>query len=513
MRPALVMIFAKTTNMKHILLLGTALTLIGAATAQTPNTLRDQGFIYDPTAAGTLIYDFQEYDLNRVYALSDGKVMVVGSFRDVSYNTSGIMRLNSDGSFDDSFDAPDVDQTVFFKGRAFVELPNGQYLAGGRFQPSITGFITGLMRLNADGSQDTGFGAGLSYPGAQAIAVQSDGKILIGGSFASLDFGASVARLNADGSIDETFDTGTLEGRDVRDITLLPDGRMLVAGNFTSWPTPDGPHSTVGLALLNADGELDTSFSHSAGTTFSVIVSAFPRVALQPDGKIVVASLSATDSDIVQVRRYNSDFSLDESFHLASNVEESGNYFTDVTVLSDGKILLSGYFINAYDGDDNVSGILRLNPDGTLDPTFDTNNGFGNGPQVYDCAVQSDGKILLFTINSEYQGEELTPNASNPVSQLVIRLNGDVPPLLSASDASGLPFEMYPNPARDFVTLSGLPQAAQVRIFDLQGRQVYQNLRAGERQHIDTDALPAGIYLLHVSEGMRHSARKLVIAH
>lgn len=513
MCPALVMIFAKTTNMKHILLLGTALTLIGAATAQTPNTLRDQGFIYDPTAAGTLIYDFQEYDLNRVYALSDGKVMVVGSFRDVSYNTSGIMRLNSDGSFDDSFDAPDVDQTVFFKGRAFAELPNGQYLAGGSFQPSITGFITGLMRLNADGTQDTDFGAGLSYPLVQAIAVQPDGKILIGGFFSSLDFGANIARLNADGSIDDSFDTGTFDLRDVRDITLLTDGRMLVAGNFTSWPTPNGSHGTVGLALLNADGSLDTSFSHSAGTTFSVIVSAFPRVALQPDGKIVVASLSAIDSDIVQVRRYNSDFSLDDSFHVASNVEESGNYFTDVTVLSDGKILLSGYFINAYDGDGTVSGILRLNPDGTLDPTFDTNNGFGNGPQVYDCAVQSDGKILLFTINSEYQGEALTPNATNPVSQLVIRLNGDVPPLLSASDAAGLPFEMYPNPAHDFVQLSGLPQSAQVRIFDLQGRQVFKSTANHERQTIDVSTFPTGMYIVQITAGASQSARKLMIGY
>lgn len=498
--------------MKHTLLTWSALTLFSAAFAQTPNTQLDPTFLYDPTDAGTFTFEFQEYGLNRVQALSDGKVMVVGSFREVFNNVTGIMRLNSDGSIDQSFDAPSANESIYIKGRSFVELSNGQYLLGGIFNSSpLGGTVTGLMRLNSDGTQDTGFGTeGIAFPTVQAIALQPDGKILIGGSFSGPDFGARVARLNADGTIDDSFSSTSLEWRDVRDLTLLPDGRILAAGNFTNWPTADGVHTTVGLALLNADGTPDTSFSHEAGTTFSTVVTAYPRAAVQPDGKIVVTCLSEVDSDIVKVVRYNADFSLDESFHIANNGEESGNYFTDVTVLSDGKILLSGYFINSYDGEP-AAGILRLNPDGTIDTGFDPGIGFGNGSQVFDCSVQNDGKILLFTINNEYQGVELGPNDINPVRQLVVRLNGDVPPVLSAAEADEFTFEVYPNPANNFANINGLPRGAEIRIFDLQGRQVYQNITADENQVLNTGSFPAGLYILNIIDGPRSTARKLVV--
>lgn len=499
--------------MKQILLTWSALALLSAAFAQTPNTQLDPDFVYDPTAAGTFIYDFQEYGLNRVHTLSDGKVMVVGSLREIFNNYSGIIRLNNDGSIDQSFSPPNISDNIFIKGRAFAELTDGQYLLGGIFQPNpFSGFVTGLMRLNADGSQDTDFGAGISYPGVQAIAVQPDGKILIGGGFATLDFGASVARLNADGTLDESFNTGSLEGRDVRDITLLPDGRMLVAGNFTNWPTPDGPFSTVGLVLLNADGSLNNSFSHSASTSFSTVVSAYPRVAVQPDGKVVVASLSPEDSDIVRVRRYNADLSVDDSFYTATNPEVSGSNFTGVTILSDGKILLSGAVIN-YDGNTDISGVFRLNPDGTVDDTFNTNYGFGNSAPVLHSTVQADGKILIFTIASEYQDVDLGPGPVYPVSQVVIRLTGDVPPVLSVAEAQSFNFELYPNPAAGFVTLSGLPAGAEVRIFDLQGRPVYRDFLTSELQVIDTSKLPAGMYQVSIAHQNQLAHKNLIVKH
>lgn len=498
--------------MKHILLLLAFLSQVMNATAQTPNTQRDPDFLYDPTGAGTLIYDFQEIDLTRIYALNDGKIMVVGSLRDVFYNISGMMRLNNDGSFDESFDSPDADENLVIRGRAFAELSNGKYLIGGLFNIGGTGSsITGLMCLNSDGTQDTDFGEeNLAFPLAQAIAVQPDGKILIGGPFASLDFGASIARLNPDGSRDESFFSEPLEARDVRDIQLLPDGRILVTGNFSNWPTGDTPHSTTGAVLLNADGSVNTEFSHAASQAPSPISTAYPRAAIQPDGKIIVASLSPADNDILQVVRYNADFSLDADFYMATNSEESGSYFTDVTLLSDGKILLSGYFINSYDGDDSISGIFRLNPDGTIDQDFDTNNGFGNGSLVYDCAVQSDGKILLFNQNSTYQDEDLTPNEINPVRQVVIRLNGDGGPT-SVAVEDEIDLEMYPNPAEDFVTLRGIPERAQVRIFDIQGRLVYGGGASGQTRIVDTSNFPAGLYIVEVSHSKLRAVRKLVI--
>lgn len=493
-------------------LLSAATVFALASIAQTPNTQLDSDFIYDPTAAGTLFFDFQEYDLNRVHALSDGKVMVVGSFREIFNSITGIMRLNSNGAFDDSFSPPAANENIFIKGRSFLELPNGKYLVGGIYNAGqFGGFVTGLMQLNNDGSQDTSFGAGLSYPGVQALALQADGKILIGGSFASVDWGASVARLNTDGSLDNSFSVQPLVGRDVRELTVLPDGRILVAGNFTDWPVPGaGPHNTVGLALLNPDGSIDTSFSHDAGTTFSTIVSAFPRVAVQPDGKIVVAQLSGSVNNTVEVMRYNADLSIDTDFYSANNPPINGNAFNGVTILSDGKIFLSGSVID-YDGNSDISGVFRLNSDGTVDDTFNSNRGFGNSAPLHASDVQSDGKILIFNIGDTYQEIDINANDTYPVRQLVLRLNGDVGPVTSVEASAPLAFNCYPNPTRDIITLDGLAPGAELRVYDMAGRPVLATSVTGITQQLDLRQLPVGTYLLTLTTATQSSTQRVMV--
>ncbi len=499
--------------MRYKLLTTLAIAFCSAAFAQTPNTRLDSSFVYDPTEAGNFYFEFQEYGLNRVHALSDGKVMIVGSFREIFNSVAGIMRLNADGSIDMDFQAPNVaNDQLFIKGRSFLELANGKYLVGGIIQPSqFSGFVTGLLRLNADGSRDTSFGQGLTYPSVQALARQPDGKILIGGAFASVEFGASIARLNEDGSIDKSFYSEPLMSRDVREITVLPDGRLLVAGNFTDWPTSGASHSTVGLALLNADGTLDVSFSHDATTSFSTVVNAYPRVAVQPDGKIVVAGLSPSSRSVVQVIRYNTDFTVDETFYEANNPEIGGSNFTGVSILSDGKILLSGA-VTKYDGDESISGVFRLNSDGTIDETFNTNYGFGNSAQVYDCSIQADGKILLFTTATDYQENDLTSN-DYPVRQLVVRLNGDVGtgPNLAAQSGDNPEIQLFPNPVHDVLFLSGIPQGAEVQLFDIQGKEVFKKRASADLEKIQLGHIPSGIYVVRMTNDSHQFSKKVLI--
>jgi uncharacterized delta-60 repeat protein len=266
----------------------------------------------------------------------------------------------------------------------------------------------------------------------------------------------------------------------------------------------------VGLALLNADGSLDTSFSHEAETSFSTVVVAYPRVAVQPDGKVVVAHLSPESSSIVEVMRYNADLSIDTDFYQANTPSVSGAYFNGITILSDGKIFLSGSLTD-YDGNNAISGVFRLNSDGTVDDSFNTNRGFGNAAPVLASDVQSDGKILVFNIGNDYQDIDIDANDTYPVRQLVLRLNGDISPVTSIASSAPLAFNAYPNPTRDILTLEGLPIGAELVVYDLAGRPVQATSITGLTHQLDLGPLPVGTYLLTLTSGAQRSTQRVMV--
>lgn len=178
---------------------------------------------------------------------------------------------------------PGADGTV----RAIALEPDGQIIVGGDF--SALGGETGttprshLGRLNRDGSVGSLFNPGADRA-VRAIALQPDGKILVGGEF-SVVAGASrsrIARLNANGSIDSTFDPGATGPVNV--ITLQTDGKILVGGSFSMLLGGGGSGATArnNIGRLNADGSIDAAFNPGAnGTVRSIVV--------QPDGRILVA--------------------------------------------------------------------------------------------------------------------------------------------------------------------------------------------------------------------------------
>ena len=181
-------------------------------------------------------------DNSHIMALAiqtDGKVVVGGGFATLGGGGTGtasrnfIGRLNPDGTIDNSFD-PGANQGVF----ALAVQPDGKILVGGAFT-MLGGGGTGttershIGRLNADGSLDASFNPGAS-DNIYSLAVQADGKILVGGIFATLG-GAPrnlIGRLNADGSLDATFDPGA--NNSVRIVLPQPDGRIIVGGGFTT---------------------------------------------------------------------------------------------------------------------------------------------------------------------------------------------------------------------------------------------------------------------------------------
>jgi len=491
--------------MKHALLLAVILALPFANQAQTPNTQRDASFVLDMSGAGAFMFANNEFLFSRVLPLSDGKILFYGSMSNPLQTViSGVARLNADGSWDATFDGPDFDQDYYLKIRAAVELPDGKYLVGGQFTDFSGGANQrGIIRLNNDGSQDMGFDAGFEINATiNAIAVQPDGKILIAGDYGTMSHGTGITRLLPDGTVDGTFDAGQAP-MTIRDIKVLPNGKILVAGRFSTW--------AGGLAVLNPDGSRDESFVHS-GYVFSssAFDNIYPRTAIQSDGKIVVAGLQT--SSTVKVMRYNADLTVDANFHVANNAQINGVYPTGVAIQNDGKIIVTGYFLNAYDGVKSVSGVLRLNADGTLDGTFDTANGFGNAPLAYHCALQADGKILVVTENSSYQGQSLTINGGGfPTNQNIIRLNGDATGTSVAEQAAPFTFELYPNPATDVLYLRHMPVGAVVRMLDVTGRVLVEERASSDRMELQMAAQAPGVYLVSVlHEGVAVTHRVVV---
>ncbi|MEM6321521.1 MAG: delta-60 repeat domain-containing protein, partial [Bacteroidota bacterium] len=167
---------------------------------------------------------------------------------------------------------------------------------------------TGL--LSQDGSLDTSFDPGSGTNATvQSVAVQSDGKVLIGGDFTTVNgtSRARIARLNADGSLDTSFDPGSGTNGDVQSVAVQSDGKVLIGGFFT---TVDGTGRRR-IARLNADGSLDTSFDPGSGTNATV-----QSVAVQSDGKVLIGGdfTSVDGTSRNSIARLNADGSLDTSF-------------------------------------------------------------------------------------------------------------------------------------------------------------------------------------------------------
>jgi uncharacterized delta-60 repeat protein len=332
----------------------------------------------------------------------DGKILIGGNFRTMGRGATGpkarsrIARLNPDGSVDESFD-PGADSTV----NAMALLPDGKILVGGIFQRiggGGTGRVSrrGLARLNPDGSVDPGFTVGVSST-VLAIAVQSDGKILIGGLFFHLEHRGStirrsnIARINADGSIDAAFDPGA--NFSVHSLNVEPDGRILAGGVFTRLGGGGtGTTARQGIGRLHANGTLDTSFK-------SVVTAGGPyvrAVARQADGRILVGgafSIAGSPSEPpYNLVRLNADGSLDPTF-------ASGAFggINALIVQADGKILVAGYFSALGSGANSIeaNAIARLNADGSADAGF--SQVFAHKVWIYIevMALQPDGRILL----------------------------------------------------------------------------------------------------------------------
>jgi len=358
--------------------------------------------------------DFIDSTVNKVLVQPDGKLVVGGWFdllQDssyVEYPRGSFARLNADGSVDPSFGngAGAQPQPVY----AMALQPDGRILISGSFT-SVHGVTrNGVARLNADGSLDTTFdpGVGTADP-VRAIVLQPDGKIVIGGDFTTFNNVAHeyLARLNSDGSLDSGFtgpDFAGTSGWSVDALALQPDNKILAGGAFYF----SGASFKAGIVRLNTNGSADSTFNPGGGayTPGSPnIITTVRSIAVQRDGMIVLGGDFTFFNNVAHnyLARLTATGTLDSTFTPAAD-----NSVYSVLVQPDGKILAGGAFANLDSVAANHLG--RLNAGGTLDTTF--NGGAGSPSNIADLEMQPDGRVVaggdLTVVNNQLVQSALT---------------------------------------------------------------------------------------------------------
>ncbi len=344
---------------------------------------------------------------NAIAVQSDGKIVLAGT----NNNDFVIIRLNTDGTLDTTFGGDGMVTTDFNGGSdaayAVAIQSDGKIVAAGRGR-GATRFDIALARYNTNGTLDTSFRDGqwngqeatagrvttdernwTSDAEANAMAIQSDGKIVVFGTLIGIDRVMVVARYDSDGATDVTFgQNGGLTIFDMGagnntalDVALTGDGKILLGG--LTWT------NVLTLLRYSSSGSMDTTF----GVNGLVYNSSGYEIALQSDGKIVVGGNAGNNFTLA---RYNSDGTPDNSYgvnHVVTTDLGGVDRISDITIQTDGKIVAVG---TSDVGGDIVA---RYNTDGTLDTGFDSDGWVGLDLQVADgingMSLQPDGKIAV----------------------------------------------------------------------------------------------------------------------
>jgi uncharacterized delta-60 repeat protein len=345
---------------------------------------------------------------------SDGKIVAAGYSHNGTNNDFAVVRYNTDGSLDTTFDTDGKVTTPFSSGNndlatSVVLQSDGKIVAAG-YSHNGTNNDFAVVRYNTDGSLDTTFDTDgkVTTPFssgnndlATSVVLQSDGKIVAAGySHNGTNNDFAVVRYNTDGSLDTTFDTdGKVttpvgSGNDFAEsVVLQSDGKIVAAGY-----SHNGTNNDFAVVRYNTDGSLDTTFDTDGKVTTpfsSGNNDLATSVVLQSDGKIVAAGYShnGTNNDFAVVR-YNTDGSLDTTFDTDGKVTTpvgSGNDFAESVVLqSDGKIVAVGY---SYNGTNYDFAGVSYNTDGSLEAIITTPVGSGDD-EAFSVVLQSDGKIV-----------------------------------------------------------------------------------------------------------------------
>jgi uncharacterized delta-60 repeat protein len=350
---------------------------------------------------------------SRVLVQSDGKIVVVGGFTTYSGSSqSGIVRLNTDGTRDTTFN---VGTGVNNNQITSLSIQSdGKYIVGGNYLTYSGSSSVRITRINTDGTLDTTFNTGAGSNGfIYATPIQSDGKIIVVGAFTSYSGSAvaNIIRLNTDGTRDATFNVGTGLNSSATNAIIEPStNKVIVVGNFTTYKGLST--DTTRIIRLDTNGNRDTSFV--SGTGFNQSVNTPSHLSIESDGKIYVGGgfFSTYSGSVVNCfARINPSGSLDTTFPYASSTSAAGFSNTVRSIFISGSNI---YFAGSYTSYRPINNIVRINTDGTLDTSFLI--GSGLTVQAFAVKLQPDGKIVVGGAFGTYSGS---------ASSGIVRLNTD----------------------------------------------------------------------------------------
>lgn len=373
--------------------------------------------------------------VRKVFAYPNGDLLLAGSFIDYG-GVSGrdrLVRVSSDGVVDASFCANASDGGKFNEMIYEIKVDStGKIYVGGAF--STYGGTSGrdyFIRLNADGSLDTTYTSNSTDGGkftaaVVCVCIQSDGKLLVGGTFYDYDnfYGVTnLLRLQTDGLLDYTFCSNAVVGKlsgEVRTITVNSSGLILVSAYFYGW---NGDYSITGKIVFNSDGTKNATATDNIKSFDGYVEAA----TYQPDGKLLIGgSFNEPVDNSKNFMRLNADFTKDTAF--CANASDGGKFKHTVLVINvspEGRIFCAGDF---YDYDDIIGKdhLIAFNPDGTIDTEFEANaidnKRFGS-KGVLTAVSDPTGNLIVGGAFSGFRliNKKVFPCASNVVK---LRQNG-----------------------------------------------------------------------------------------
>lgn len=389
-------------------------------------------------------------------AQPDGKILVGGFFEKYNeFPMSGLGRINSDGSADATFS---VGTGVNGEVTSFNHLGNGQIIVTGNFTEYNGAPRNNIARINADGSLDASYNPGGGFNDETTTSVLlPDGDLLVAGQFGYYDGNPvnGMARLNPDASYDPSFGAPPEMLGTVLTMVAQSDGRIVIGGNFTEYNAT----SRNGIARIMSDGTLDPSFDPGSGFTGSFPTGEVHDIEPVGSDLLVGGAFTAFNgTPRGNLAQLNSDGSL------ATIMAPTGTGFdaqvNGVVTQPDGKIFALGNF-STFNGT-TASSIARLLPDGQLDPSFNSGIGFLGGAN--SAVLQSDGGLVVGGFFGEYQGV-----SANGIIGLIGYTVPVVPTLPQTQSNSGIPNRLR-NPGRTLLnrrnatTEQGQPVTATLKV-------------------------------------------------
>lgn len=505
--------------------------------AQSISGTLNSNFEY-PNATNQPIYD--------VDVQSNGKILISQS------PTS--KRLNADGSIDNTF-------TSALSGTQMIIHPNGSIYSfgGGTRKLTSTGTDSGEIGMNFTGggikaavlaengamilagkmntyaymnqpldkytftvnilkisedlmwfpgySPGTGFNSDVETLEYDAVS----GKLYVGGQFTSFDGTTAnrICRLNADGTLDATFNVGTGANDWVRDITILKDGRILIVGKFTEF---NGVAVQCKVVVSNT-GTIDNSFISPIGTISQDIFTA-----LQLENENIVMAGSLVNNNRIVVTDTNGNTVNQNSFNQFTCQTDMSIY--NLTQSESGKLLIGGWFntVNSIDRKNLAELFIcdqTINPTVTFNGTTFTSNDMDANHQwyLYNPSTESGTSIAGATNQSYTPTEagfyycELTNGSCFQRSAYL-----DVHDLGIESNIENS-FKMYPNPAKEKVTFTNLSIGSTIQLSDMTGKIVLETIVSTEEMNINLNQVHNGVYFVQIFNNSSEfiSSKKLIV--